>query len=91
MLKIDASFPEFFDNLFFIKQTLIFVQKFPFEIWLNTVVVEHDLMVAGNNYFMSEVELLKKSEEFLEMLLLAVVSEISSMNENIAFHLQNFA
>lgn len=48
-------------------------------------------MVSGDDYFMFKVKLLKKVEKFLEMLLLAVVSEISSMNENIAFHLQNFA
>lgn len=46
-------------------------------------------MVAGNDYFISEFELLEIFEEVLEVLVAAVVGEITCVNEDVAGQLSH--
>lgn len=53
-------------------------------------IIKIDLMIAGDHNFMSKLKGLEEAEKYLKVFFLPIISEISSMDEYISSHTQDW-
>ena len=84
VLQVDAPLLELGDDVRAVHLAGIFGQIGCFFVGGDGVIIEGDLVITGNHDLVLEIEFLEEGEEVLEVLMVTVVGEVPSMDEDVA-------